>query len=64
MSDKTASVGDRVEVLHRGVPTGVFGTVIEVRAGCLAVRGDGDIDDDYPIFDCADCFRLLEKKEG
>ena len=61
---KPASIGDRVEVLHRGVKTGKLGVVIAVRSGCLEVRADGDINDDFPIFDNADCFRLVEKQEG
>ena len=52
-------VGDRVEVVHKGCPTGRFGTVIASRAGCLEVRGDGDSDDRFPMWDSADCFRVV-----
>ena len=54
-----AAPGDRVEVLHNGIPTGRFGTVLVSRAGCLEVRGDGDGDDRFPMWDSEDCFRVV-----
>lgn len=60
----TAIVGDRVAVLHRGIPTGRYGTVIAARAGCLEVRGDGDSDDRFPMWDSADCFVVVPNAGG
>jgi len=56
----TAQVGDRVAVLHRGIPTGRYGIVLAARTGCLEVRGDGDSDDCFPMWDSADCFRVMQ----
>jgi ribosomal protein L24 len=59
------NIGDEVQVLHRGTPTGTIGTVLDVhQAGSgvtmLSVRLQSDDEDDPPAFDTADSFSKVQ----
>lgn len=53
-------IGMLVEVLHCGRPTGIFGTIVAIRNDCFEVKPEGWKPGDFPLYDYADAFRILE----
>ena len=54
--------GDRVQLLHRGKPTGRTAIVREIQehTGCIVADLIDKAPDDFPIYDLAECFILAE----